>query len=912
MNVLQSLLGGVNRSSNKSSQPTQNQRQSDSAVAEQDVAALYQRPRSFTDFLPWMEYVEDSQCFLLEDGTSVGAFLDLTPIGTEARDESFLNNLRDSIQAALTDSIPEQDAAPWVIQFFVQNEHDLSFLEDRLANYGSPAALKSEYHKFYLEECKNHLASITAPGGLYKDSAVTGTRWRGQFRRVRVVIYRRGAKSEKQKTVLVDAEALLNDTMSRVTAALEVAGLTCRRGTGEDFYRWMLSWFNPNPRNTNCEGPQKLIKLAPYIAPDHQCYGHDFAESLVLTCPKSDAEHGVWWFDGLPHAFISIQNFRNIPAIGILTAEKTFGNHTYALFDRLPENTILCLTITIKAQSLVRNHIARIKRAAVGDNADAVLTREDADAVDRQIARGNKLYPASIGLYIRGNDLSQLRKNMTEVNALLLSNGFQPISGEQDLLPLDSYIRNLPMAHDPALDKIRRRSRFMFSKHLANVAPIYGRSRGTGHSGIVFFNRGAEPLDFDPLHPEDRKKNAHMLILGPTGAGKSAMLVYLLQQMVARHRPRVFIIEAGGSFTLLGEHFKAHGLSVNQITLNPDAEVSLPPFSDAIDLLDDDPSNLVADQEMGEPSSRDRLGEMEIVARIMITGGDAREDSKVSRADRLLIRSSIIKAAEHVRSEGREQVLITDVVNAFSLRVQDDNLPAPRQLRAQEMADAMALFTSGTANHFFNREGTPWPDVDVTILEMGLLAREGYEDQLTVAYLSMMSHINDLVEKMQHSDRPTLVVTDEGHLITTHPLLANYVVKITKMWRKLGAWFWIATQNLADFPDASKRMLNMMEWWLCLVMPKEEIDQIARFRDLTSSQRSLLLSAKKEPGKYVEGVVLSDNLETLFRNVPPSLSLALAMTEKHEKAQRREIMDELGCSEVEAAYEIAKRISNQN
>ena len=59
------------------------------------------------------------------------------------------------------------------------------------------------------------------------------------------------------------------------------------------------------------------------------------------------------------------------------------------------------------------------------------------------------------------------------------------------------------------------------------------------------------------------------------------------------------------------------------------------------------------------------------------------------------------------------------------------------------------------------------------------------------------------------------------------PLLARYVVKITKMWRKLGAWFWIATQNLEDFPDASRKMLNMMEWWLCLVMPKEEVEQIA-------------------------------------------------------------------------------------
>jgi hypothetical protein len=36
-----------------------------------------------------------------------------------------------------------------------------------------------------------------------------------------------------------------------------------------------------------------------------------------------------------------------------------------------------------------------------------------------------------------------------------------------------------------------------------------------------------------------------------------------------------------------------------------------------------------------------------------------------------------------------------------------------------------------------------------------------------------------------------------------NPLLARYVVKITKRWRKLGARFWIATQNLEDFPDAS-------------------------------------------------------------------------------------------------------------
>ncbi len=137
------------------------------------------------------------------------------------------------------------------------------------------------------------------------------------------------------------------------------------------------------------------------------------------------------------------------------------------------------------------------------------------------------------------------------------------------------------------------------------------------------------------------------------------------------------------------------------------------------------------------------------------------------------------------------------------------------------------------------------------------------------------------------------------------------MVKITKMWRKLGTWFWIATQNLEDFPDQAKKMLNMMEWWLCLVMPKEEVEQIARFKDLTADQRTLLLSARKEPGKYTEGVVLADKVQALFRNVPPPLALALAMTEKHEKAERARLMRERGCSELEAVYAIAEELAKE-
>ena len=347
------------------------------------------------------------------------------------------------------------------------------------------------------------------------------------------------------------------------------------------------------------------------------------------------------------------------------------------------------------------------------------------------------------------------------------------------------------------------------------------------------------------------------------------------------------------------------------------ADISLPPFAAALDLLDrragpeltEHPSLRQDDEH--EELDRDILGEMEITAELMITGGDEREVAKFARSDRLVIRTAIVDAAKAVADKGRDTVQPSDVVAAMRTLAADAGLTDQRRDRIREMADSMDLITEpkSLGGQLFNRPGKPWPEADVTLVDLATLAREGYESELAITYVSLMNHINHVVERHQHERRQTLVITDEGHIITTNPLLSRYVVKITKMWRKLGAWYWLATQNLEDFPAGAKRMLNMMEWWLCLVMPKEEVDNVARFRELGEETKRLLLDARKEPGRYVEGVVLSDQMATIFRNVPPPLCLTLAMTEKHEKAKRAELMKRHGfATELDAAYLMADQI----
>ena len=128
------------------------------------MSALYDRPPSFTDYLPWMEYLPESRSFLLEDGVSVGALFELTPVGTEARTPGFMTALRDAIQTAITEAIPECSDAPWILQLYVQDDPSLSDLLREVETYLPPQASSSAYTREYLELLKAHCARISRPG----------------------------------------------------------------------------------------------------------------------------------------------------------------------------------------------------------------------------------------------------------------------------------------------------------------------------------------------------------------------------------------------------------------------------------------------------------------------------------------------------------------------------------------------------------------------------------------------------------------------------------------------------------------------------------------------------------------------------------------------------------------------------
>src|SRR5258708_10432591 len=82
----------------------------------EDEQALYDVTASFADLLPWVEYLPGSKCLLLEDGESVAAFFELTPIGTEGRETRWLWQGCGSLENAIQDSFDAIHEPPWVGQ----------------------------------------------------------------------------------------------------------------------------------------------------------------------------------------------------------------------------------------------------------------------------------------------------------------------------------------------------------------------------------------------------------------------------------------------------------------------------------------------------------------------------------------------------------------------------------------------------------------------------------------------------------------------------------------------------------------------------------------------------------------------------------------------------------------------------
>ena len=118
---------------------------------------FYQLPPSLLTYLPWVEFDEENQCVLLHDKT-VGVVFELNLMSSEAKPESYLQQLRDGLQGIFQDTFPQyrDEESPWILQWYVQDELSLSYLYESIEKYIQSTAQYSPFKDTYLSLMKKH------------------------------------------------------------------------------------------------------------------------------------------------------------------------------------------------------------------------------------------------------------------------------------------------------------------------------------------------------------------------------------------------------------------------------------------------------------------------------------------------------------------------------------------------------------------------------------------------------------------------------------------------------------------------------------------------------------------------------------------------------------------------------------
>ena len=873
----------------------------------------YSVPPSFAAKLPWVE-IDDKGVTTLEDGRSVGAFFTITPVVSEDKHQESLERLLGSLNNAFATAAKTgaDDDTPWVFQLYCR---DIDNLTDIMPKLRQVVKIDDEFTQAVLAEDERHYNLIGREQGIFSSH---GRAWRGRCRQVMLCVYRWLPPNSTEAQIIKNSGQL--DSLRRYLLspdALSGAGVGIKPASAQLVHDFLAPFFNPTQ-------PRELLDFRK----PRSSIDQDFSERLLASSIEADTVNGLWWFgnERTGRKACTVLELNNWQSDNLLTgvlfgevkAEADKDRQKSVLFDNLPAGSLFAMTLLPASNKQGEARVKEIRGSAVGGEQDTVAVREQCDQIALDM-RTHSLWRGQIALYLQATSVPELEMQIDTVQGALSTQalGARFVDRGVQVAPLDAYFRWLPMNYQPAHDSKYWYCGWLWLEDMLRLSPLFGRSTGTDSPALSFFNRGGEVCSFDPL--KDYLSNAHLTLFGPSGSGKSATMVGICLRLLALHRPRLFIIEAGDSFGLLAEFCQRHGLTVNKVSLKPGSNVTLAPFADAIHLAGSEAPKVTSDEALKpehlndndnpDDETRDILGELEIMARLMITGGEQRELDDYRRADSAMVRQAIIKAANTCKSAG-VMVRPDHIHEALLSFSKDPELTAKRRERAETMAESMDLFREGMEGHIFNSEGQDWPEADVTIIDLGIYAKTGYEAQMATAYISLINRINAIAERDQFTGRHIVCLTDEAHLISTNLLLAPYATKIVKMWRKLNAWFWLATQDLADFPDVARKMLNNAEWWVLLNMGEDEIKTLQRFKMLSEDKLDLIRSMTAEDLKYKEGVVMGmDNkFISRFTVIPPALYLALGETDGDSKYIRKQFMDKHQVSELDAALMKAEDI----
>ena len=483
--------------------------------------ALFERPESICELLPFDEYIPEFQVFRQKDG-SLGVVYEAELCAHETKTSEEIIRVLQDLRSWFR--FTENTTLSLLFEQAPISPHDAIWSEfsqpaDSLRN-DIPAKL----HQAKVEEIKNQsLASGELP---LKRRLFVSIR---QFEAKRPLSDRAarigGELRNPNQTLSNEANdfikrvRLLNHTLSQFELT---SPLKLQRQTGEQLADYLRQTFNPV---TYYKRP--FAKLNPNIP---------ISEQISFCSSKLN-------FSGIEREGVRSRtlSLKNAPSFAYP------GGMAYFLTLKFPFR--ICLNVSFPSPASIKRHFG-MKDFFLQNTPSARSRRQKAEieALQERLVRDDQVLEMTFNVALEGTSEDELDLQTKECLARFQGKLECEAIVENDI-GLGLWMNMLPLSYHPIANYTSRRAVRILASDIVHFCPVFDTFRGTRECQSLFISREGGLV---PFNLKSFGNSHHVAVLGDTGSAKSGQIIKLLLGELRKDpRPLIFVIDFKTSYGMV-------------------------------------------------------------------------------------------------------------------------------------------------------------------------------------------------------------------------------------------------------------------------------------------------------------------------------------------------------------------------
>jgi conjugal transfer ATP-binding protein TraC len=487
--------------------------------------------------------------------------------------------------------------------------------------------------------------------------------------------------------------------------------------------------------------------------------------------------------------------------------------------------------------------------------------------------------------------------------------------------------------------KFFKLTRYALSGDVVAKLPLQGEWKGVPISGVLLMGRRGQLFNWNPFHRVGGGGNYNICMMAPPGAGKSFLLLELVQSMLTQDVV-VFVMDIGGSYKniahLLGDRSELVRFNNdNKISLNPFANLSNSGtiYAKALELLSSGTDTCEISEitglseekiealKLGKTNAPNESKEIDAIEILEILASNGKQKHFVTK-DSVVYAKSMVSAMCGVSGDARCEAIIERAImrgisehgqrlDITKLAFVLDNLKNPKGEPvegASAMADSLYPYTEdGIHGRFFSSGKEATFKEMLTVFELEELVND--EPLLAVVLQIVLMQIT-MQFLCGDRTRRFMLVVDEAWMILDYA--ASFLERFARTVRKYGGSLVVCTQDLSSFANtcgtrkSQAAVLESSTWKLILAQKEEGIESFAKSKAY-EKYIGLISSVRKcSANKFSEVLISTNGVNVVGRFVADPYSTALFSTEDKDYAFLLQKEKE-GVSKHEAILALSKK-----